>query len=950
MAKQKERRFQRADFQLNRLRSHYDEVSEEESSSEIPLEALPGNFQQQHSRSFGQENAVKVRGSFAYSGIGRYLGVIDLTSPASPVVVGRVTLGSTIKDMVIRDSLIFLITTGGFYIEDISLPTEPQFVGYVGISGSPIRVVVDSTFAYVTTFGGLLRVVDISNPANPYLRGSMLFPERPYSLTVKYPYVYLATLDAIDLYIVNASDPDHLTYSTAGFTGYFTSLLVKDTLLLIGLGDNGNEFRICTISNPTSPALIGDIQLSTNLDDGYTFISAMTTSGTKAYLAGLYPALFTIDISDPSQPILLDSIHTSIGYLPEGLSIALRDSEEIYAAYINRVWIADATNPNDLKHIGFYQPGLYSNHITFFHDTLAAVSAGSFGMWTLNNFGYDHYITEVSDLFGSRAITTDVVFTQDESTAFLVNSVLADGDTARGIRTINVSDPSNPQVTGRYEGIVHASGNPFLPNSLHRLGSLLLLTQAGSISRDTVLEVIDASTPSSLSRISVFKSPHRVYDLALKDSTCYLATTDGGVRIVDLRTPSSPVETGSLFSPHPVGVTVLGDYLYVNRPDSFFVFSVNGNPFSPSLIGKLGRTTPLPVNSHYSMTASGTICYWADSLVGAVDVSDPVHPRELAVTSALGNIRGIASKGGDSLYTIDPLNGFAMWKFTPSNASLTSLSAGSWNLLSLPRRVPDNHTTTVYPMAASRAFIYDGGYQPADTLQFGGGYWLKVDTTNQSVTIQGDAVYEDTIPVHTGWNIIGSVTDPVPASTITSIPGGMTTSSFFGYDGSGYQVADTISDGLGYWVRVDQDGMLVLSSYASAAIPLRTARIRIVANAEEQPPAPPNELENSHPASRIPHQFSLEQNYPNPFNPLTVIRFSLPADARVNLKIVNLLGQDVATLVDEAQEAGYKSVNFDASNFPSGMYFYRLQAIPYDDDVRKAGGYFTDTKKMILMK
>ena len=88
-----------------------------------------------------------------------------------------------------------------------------------------------------------------------------------------------------------------------------------------------------------------------------------------------------------------------------------------------------------------------------------------------------------------------------------------------------------------------------------------------------------------------------------------------------------------------------------------------------------------------------------------------------------------------------------------------------------------------------------------------------------------------------------------------------------------------------------------------------------------------------------PKEFKLEQNYPNPFNPTTTIQYQLPQDARVTLKIYDILGSEVATLVNEEQEAGYKEVQFTGSNIASGMYVYRLQA-----------GDFISTKKMMLLK
>lgn len=92
-------------------------------------------------------------------------------------------------------------------------------------------------------------------------------------------------------------------------------------------------------------------------------------------------------------------------------------------------------------------------------------------------------------------------------------------------------------------------------------------------------------------------------------------------------------------------------------------------------------------------------------------------------------------------------------------------------------------------------------------------------------------------------------------------------------------------------------------------------------------------------ANTVPTKFALSQNYPNPFNPTTSISYSIPQNSFVSLKVFDVLGQEVATLVNEEKSVGNYDVSFDASGIPSGMYFYRLQA-----------GSFIDTKKMVLMK
>ncbi len=85
--------------------------------------------------------------------------------------------------------------------------------------------------------------------------------------------------------------------------------------------------------------------------------------------------------------------------------------------------------------------------------------------------------------------------------------------------------------------------------------------------------------------------------------------------------------------------------------------------------------------------------------------------------------------------------------------------------------------------------------------------------------------------------------------------------------------------------------------------------------------------------------FLLEQNYPNPFNPTTNIKYSVPADGFVNIAVFNVLGEKVANLVNSLQKAGSYEVTFDATNFASGMYIYRMES-----------GDFVSVKKMMILK
>ena len=107
------------------------------------------------------------------------------------------------------------------------------------------------------------------------------------------------------------------------------------------------------------------------------------------------------------------------------------------------------------------------------------------------------------------------------------------------------------------------------------------------------------------------------------------------------------------------------------------------------------------------------------------------------------------------------------------------------------------------------------------------------------------------------------------------------------------------------------------------------------------------------PSLNIPQKFLLSQNYPNPFNPVTIIKYQIPAvvpnqpdgktgegkNLMVSLKVYDILGREVTTLVNEEKPAGIYEVRFNAGSLASGVYFYQLRA-----------GSFIQTKKMILLK
>lgn len=260
-------------------------------------------------------------------------------------------------------------------------------------------------------------------------------------------------------------------------------------------------------------------------------------------------------------------------------------------------------------------------------------------------------------------------------------------------------------------------------------------------------------------------------------------------------------------------------------------------------------------------------------------------------------------------------------------------AASGWNLLSVPLLVDDYRTGTLYPTAKSPAYKFEGTYVVEETLRNCVGYWLKF-SYSQTIDFLGYENVLDTVDVQSGWNMIGSLSVPLAVADIASVPGGIVTSEFFKYE-NGYAVADTLSPGFGYWVKVNQTGKLVLQRSTQGRMIME--KIQIV-HSDQKPPLPPFE-DRGNTANVDTKKYGLGQNYPNPFNPVTDIEYHVADGGYVSLIVFDLLGRGVATLVSEVKQAGSYVLTWDASDFPNGVYFCRMQS-----------GGFVETKKLFLIK
>ncbi len=135
-----------------------------------------------------------------------------------------------------------------------------------------------------------------------------------------------------------------------------------------------------------------------------------------------------------------------------------------------------------------------------------------------------------------------------------------------------------------------------------------------------------------------------------------------------------------------------------------------------------------------------------------------------------------------------------------------------WNLISLPLKAVDYRKSLLFPTAISSAYEYSkiGGYATRETLQTCTGYWLKFQN-EETIPLLGVECTAETIHVQEGWNLIGSISETVSTLTVITNPPTIIITPFFGYN-NGYFASEFIESGKGYWVKVSQNGQLILSS------------------------------------------------------------------------------------------------------------------------------------------
>lgn len=822
----------------------------------------------------GNCHAVAVQDSIAYVGVLGGLIIVDFSSLDKPVELAQVPLPGRCENnclvmarLCVRDQYVYVADgDAGLRIVDVTDPADPREIGSFVTGAEAYDVALRGNYACVSGRGGI-RVIDVSDPADPFEVGDYHIESWTSGVAVSGDYAYLASnyrgLRIID--ISNPANPFEIgAYDTPG---YSRDVAVTGDYAYVA-DDNGG-LRVIDVSDRANPREIG-------FEDTRRGAMAVAVSGNYAYV-GNGIRFQVIDISDPSNPWEVVSRRSWGDQLP---GIAIEGDLAYFANERRGVRVRNISNPAVPDIAGEYETG-----------------AQAYGVAVRGDYAYvaDHlpglYVLDISNPGAPKAVgrvdTPGGCFRVELSGQYAFV-----GDGFSGLRIIDVSNPTDPwevafydppeggdvgqpRVRGDHAYVTESLGlrilnisDPAAPfeESFYTLGAapsdIDLIGDHVFLGGGKGLHIVNIVDPAAPFEEALYGSDSRVYTLAVEGNHAYVATRFGDLCIINISDPANPVEEGA-YSPgnwRVEGVAVNRGYAYVG-------FTTNEN-----------------------------------SGIRIIDVRDPQNPSEVGFYRT-GFLINQVVVHNNNVYVAENKNGLFILEFQPPVVTL--------GLDIKPGSCP-NPLNTNLPNSNKA----NGGVLSAAVL---GSNELDVrDIDVSSLELAGAPPLR-----HSFKDIATPPSDDDDCACSEAGPDGYTDLELK------FRRLDVVAglDGAsGDNVPVRLTGQL------KDGTPIEGIDcVRIVPRKGD---GGPQLASTSTPAVT-----ALGAATPNPFNPTTTISYDLAARGHVTLKVYDVTGKLVATLVDGEMPGGGHNITWEASGVVSGVYFYRMQA-----------GDLVQTRKMVLLK
>ena len=568
----------------------------------------------------GRMGAVTARDQTAYIGIGPSLVILNIADPAHPSVLGQSRpLPNLIASVAISGAYAYVAdNSGGLRIVDVSDPANPREIG--AWPGTAFCVAVAGQYAYVGEGRGM-HVIDVSDPASPQHMGFIDTVRGVYGLAAAGHYAYVgATRNIgdyhIGLWVMDVSDPAH-----PQVTGHLPDVRPFDVTVVGNyayLADYYAGLRIVDIASPTNP-----VKVSTLKTPGPGLRVAI--SGHTAYLADYYG----LSILDVSEPITLTqtAYYSMTGAIED---VALAGSTAYAMSIGNGLRAIDVSNPASPHEVGAYE--------TLVSPSSVAV-AGAFA-----------YVAE-DDPYGYGPLDMRIVNVFDPSHPFMVSRVNLPGrprdvavvgpyayiaDDNAGLRVINVLYATTPYEISSVDTPGQALGV-----AAQGVGNYVYVADGPG-----GLRVIKTKDPADPSEVGALDTPGQAQDVAIAGSMAYVADGSAGLRVINVANSAQPTELGFYDTPGDAqGVAVSGTCAYVADGGAGLRIINVTDPAHPTEVGSINTMG----TAHAVAVAPDGLAYVTNGYDGAVyviNVADPTHPMQVGFYQMSGNAGDVSVAGG----------------------------------------------------------------------------------------------------------------------------------------------------------------------------------------------------------------------------------------------------------------------------------------------------------------
>jgi hypothetical protein len=475
-----------------------------------------------------------------------------------------------------------------------------------------------------------------------------------------------------------------------------------------------------------------------------------------------------------------------------------------------------------------------------------------------------------------------------------------------------ISDPSNPELKF-HTGDIYGTMIKIKDN-------YAFITQCNEI------KIVDISKHDTLSLLAIINSYGEKKSLRFKGNSMYVADSYYGLVIIDINDLNNPIYKYHIPSAYNTGYLIVDDNLVYVSDMGLRILDVTA-PYNPKRIGVFQT-----IYGTDKIFKKDNLVFLVDGNIGGmriIDVEYPNFPLELSQIKPTQNFIISATAYQDYLYLAQG-DSLGIWDITEpyypihvntihlagycseliiKDSLLITCQAPPGGILIYNLNNPEfpNLLSTFITEYESQHLARQGNYI------IGGGYagFEIIDITNPAQ------------PYHMSFFSTPYIYDLAAINNYLYVA--FAEAGIKVYDLNNVLVPQEVgyydTKGIAWSVDCWDDKIFV----ADARYGVPIIRNTLITNIDDQQALPP--------------EFKLSQNYPNPFNPTTTINWQIPEAKDVKIKIYDLLGREITTLINEYRPAGKYTTDFDASTLPSGVYFYQLKA-----------GDIIQTKKMILMK